>query len=628
VSFLLFSYLFHLEDKMYKLYPLFLRSCIALCALVALSATVFAQGSKIELNAGREFHLGIPHCNKPATEGARGVPLQLWIGSKVATKVFVEAPAIGLAKTVTLEAGKVKTVDIPEGLMNVQSEIARPYGIHVVADDPVTVTLYVSYKVSGEAMVAIPDEYLGKKYYALSLYQDATNTNDYKPGQILVVATKDNTKVTYRPPVATAKVAANQTGSVTLQKGQTFLIESKVQPAYNQDFARTDLTGTYIESTQPIAVFSGHTKGAFPRFSATMLGISAAFMRNMLVDQMWPIEQLGTEYISAPVQYLNRPDNGVDPDAGGDLMVFVSTQDNTSIYVNRPDGSERKLLISGLKKGEVYRILNQRDPAYFTTNYPVLAGQYGKAWRLTIVPPIMKPEDSKAEKPTNPARNGEGMMFALVPRSAWSSSAIFRAPDGMNSFVNITFPTDQTDFIYFDKRTLRTAFGSKIQEIPGSPYSYVASIISSGNHTMEADTAAKDAKFAAYVYGNWDATKDGFAYGYPVGVNYAKPGPGDSIIITPKMLCGNVNAKVEVINPTEFSAGLHSIVLVKEESFNYVLTTTPSPVELGSFSAEFNLTIIDPTQDAKGVVNVIDRTGAVHTRTFEYSPEKIIVNLL
>jgi hypothetical protein len=29
------------------------------------------------------------------------------------------------------------------------------------------------------------------------------------------------------------------------------------------------------------------------------------------------------------------------------------------------------------------------------------------------------------------------------------------------------------------------------------------------------------ANFAGYAYGNWDADKDGFAYGYPIGVNYA-----------------------------------------------------------------------------------------------------------
>lgn len=611
---------------MYKLYPLFIRSLIALCAIGTLSTPASAQSGKIELSEGREFHLGIPHCRKPPGEGARGVPLQLWIGSRVKTKVFVEAPAVGFAKTVTVEAGKVKQVDITEGLMNVQSEIIRPYGIHVKSDEPVTVTLYVSYKVSGEAMVAIPDEYLGKKYYALSLYQDAIHNDNFTPGQILIVATQDNTKINYVPSAHTVKVDANKFGEVTLQKGDTYLIESRIQPTYNQDF-KTDLSGTYIEATKPIAVFSGHTKGSFPRFSATMLGSSAAFMRNMLVDQMWPIEQLGTEYVSAPIQYTNRPRNGVDVDEDGDMDVFVATQDNTNIYVNRPDGGPHKLIKSNMRKGEVYRVLNQKEPAYFTSNYPILAGQYGKAWRLTIVPPILNPDGGgKTEKPTNPARNGEGMMFALVPRSAWASNAIFRAPGGMNSFVNITFPSDKADSIYFDKRTLRAAFGSKVQEIPGSPYSYVAAMIAAGEHVLEADTAAKEAKFAAYVYGNYDATKDGFAYGYPVGVNYALAGPPDSIVIKAKMLCGNVNGTVEVIHETDDYAGLHSIVLVKDQSFNYVLTTTPSPVELGSDKAEFTLTIIDPTKDAKGVINVIDRTGQVHTRTYEYTPERIIVD--
>jgi len=52
---------------------------------------------------------------------------------------------------------------------------------------------------------------------------------------------------------------------------------------------------------KPIAVISGHTKGAFPRYSKQMFGRPANFMRNMLIDMLLPEELLGTEYVSAPI---------------------------------------------------------------------------------------------------------------------------------------------------------------------------------------------------------------------------------------------------------------------------------------------------------------------------------------
>lgn len=605
---------------MRKPYRLFLQTCFALCAMVALSLPSFAQWDKQELGAGRSFHFGIPHCAKPMTEGARGVPLQLWIGSKVKNKVIVEAPAINFVKAVSINANEVKTIDIPEGLMNLNSEQKMPYGITVKAVEPVTVTLYLSYKVSGEATTVIPDEYLGKKYYAMSMWQD--QTDEYKPGQILIVATQDNTNVSYLPPAATAKVKAKQWGKVTLQKGETFLIHSKVQPAYNQQ-KETDLTGTYIEATKPVAVFSGHTKGAFPRFSSTMLGTPANFMRNMMVDQMWPIEQLGTEYVSVPVQYQSRPYNGQDFDGEGDLERFVATQDGTDISETRPDGTLR-LLKKGMNKGDVYDITTQLKAAHYVATKPVLVAKFGKAWRVGVVPPIITP-DGKREQILNPARNGEGMMYVLVPRNSWSSHAIFRSPGGMNNFINVTFPTDQVDNLKFDNRKFRAAFGSKIQVLEGTPYSYVATLIGSeGTHVIEAEEGAEDAKFAAYVYGNYDATKDGFAYGYPVGVNYALNLPPDSILIETTMKCGNVEGKVTIIHATDDFAGLHSIAMDATKSANYLLGTTPDPVEIGSDKAEFTLTVIDPTQDAKATVYITDRTGNRHIREFEYIAEKLV----
>lgn len=610
---------------MKQLYHLIVRSAVLLCILGSFAATALAQ-QKVEITEGREFYFGIPNCKKPTGEGARGVPIQLWVGSKVDNTVTIEAPAIGFAQTHKISAGKVKIINIPEGLMNTDPELKRPYGIHVSSVDPVTVTCYLSYKVSGEAFAVPAVETAGKKYYVASLWQD--QTNEYKPGQILIVATKDNTKVTYTPTVDTDKVKAKKTGSVTLQKGETFLIMSKVQPAYNQD-PMTDLTGTYVEANKPIVVFSGHTKGAFPAFSATMLGIPANFMRNMYFDHMHAVEFLGKEYIVAPVQYTNRPPNTGDVNAVGDLLKFVASEDGTDLYVSRPSGGAPRLLKSGMKRGEVYEVVNSTEAALYTSTKPVLGVQYGKAWRVSVVPPIIQPGGNgknstgkKKEEVANPSRNGEGMMFALTPESQWSSHAIFRSPGGMNNFVNITFRTAHTDSLKFNNKYFRAVFGSKIQEIPGTPYSYVATINAEGEHMIEADSGS-NAKFAAYVYGNYDATKDGFAYGYPVGVNYALNLPPDEIKIEDEQICGNVHGKVEIIHQTPEFAGLFEIRMDKAKSSNYTFSTTPDPIEPGSDKGEYFLTVINPTVDAYGVVYITDRTGQRIVKEYTYTAEKV-----
>lgn len=590
-----------------------LLACISICCYLS-SGTVALAG---ELTAGRNFYIGIPHCKKPINEGARGVPLQLWIASKTSTKVHIEAAAIGFSQNVSIKPGEIKTVSIPEGLMNTQSEIARPYGIHLVSQEPVTVTCYMSYKVTGESFAVIPNEYLGKDYYTLNLWQDATD--EYKPGQILIVGTESNTMVTYTPTVPTDSVAAGKSKSIVLQKGETFLIQSKRQDDYNQN-AKTDLSGTHITSNKPIAVLSGHTKGAFPRFSGTMMGVPANFMRNMLIEQLLPVSLLDTMYVSVPFAYNQRPYNDIDKDGEGDFIRFIATQDNTTLYTNRTDGS-RRIIKQGMKQGEVYDITTQKSPALYTSSKPVLVGQYAKAWRLTVVPPIVAPIGSKTEQPANPSRSGEGMLCTLIPRSAWPSSAIFRSPDGMNNFVGITFLTSQVDSLSFNKRKFKIAFGSNIQEIIGSPYSYVSTIISSGTNSIEADSGAVNVTFAAYVYGNYDATKDGFAYGYPAGVNYALKMQPDSLSISYSGYCTTMGKIRIVHNDAPTYAGFFSVAL-HPSSTNYGLSLS-TPLPSGLDTVGFTLTVIDPAQDAIAMMEITDKTGHVTTKTFSYTPAKV-----
>lgn len=141
------------------------------------------QGGVEEITDGTEYYFGIPHCLIENGEAARGEPIQLFVSSKVNTLVTVEGPGLGFKVSKTVPANKVISVALPESFMNKTSEEIKQLGLHVTAPDPISLTVFLSYRWSGEAYRVIPVDWLGRKYYTLNLYQD--KTDNLKPSQIL-----------------------------------------------------------------------------------------------------------------------------------------------------------------------------------------------------------------------------------------------------------------------------------------------------------------------------------------------------------------------------------------------------------------------------------------------------------
>ncbi len=475
-----------------------------------------------EVTNGKKYWLALPYAKMLQYEEIRGnYPIELWLSSKVNTKATLRF-ANNTEKGYEIKANQVTQVAITDEFMCRESEVITNNGIYISALDPISVVVYYSYKWTGETFRVIPLEGLGINYVTLNLYQD--KTDELKPAQILIVATEDSTEIKYTPTKPTAKVNAGVTKQITLMKGQTFLILGRNDNSLVQNWD-SDITGTSISSNKPIAVFSGHTKGAFPEyFTGYKLGYQqqyANFARNMLIEQMLPVEMLGKEYISVPIKYLNRQRglSGVENDYG-DLIRFVACKDSTFIYKMKKDGSGLLQISKVLNKGEYFDILNQEEAAYYKSNNPVIVGQYGKAWwnergMLGITEII----DSKSnDEPQNPHLSGQGMLITLIPIPRWCSYENFYSPTNIDNFIYLTFRNEEKENIYFDGKKITTLWKNSIKQIAGTPYSYITEVIGSGNHRIE---GKENTKWAAYAYGNWDRTKDGYAYGYPISFNIA-----------------------------------------------------------------------------------------------------------
>ncbi len=581
-----------------------------------------------EITEGREFWFGVPLCwLDPNGEGLRGDgPICIWLSSKVNTRGYIEDLESGSRRSFLIQANKITQVVFGDVLMHKVADVeqVKNKGIYIKAEDPISVAVYISYAWTGEAFRVIPINWLGKKYVTTNLYLDKVGTNHLRPGQIVIVATEDNTIIQYKPTAPTFNLEAGQISEkIRLNKGQTYFILGRLDESVGLQDNRSDLTGTYIEATKPIAVISGHTKGAFPRYQFTFLGRNGSFMRNMMIEMIWPIEMLGTKYVSCPVKYNDRP-RGKIADDRGDMIRFVAAYDNTIIYQMRKDGSGLKQISLPLKRGQFHEITNQEDPAYYESNKPVLVAQYGKTWWISPVSPKVGDYD----EPQNPSRNGQGMMLILTPLNQWTSYATFRSPMNIDNFVAVTFRAKDLPYLYFDGKKFTQVFGNSINYIEGTEFAYVTEQVGAGDHYIKGDTlpgGKEKATFAGYVYGNWDRSKDGFAYGYPLGINYNVECT-DSLVVNDKIECGDITGEGIALPPNADCAGINDVFSEKDKTENYTDVELNPDFRSGDKKATFTARIIDKKKPGKITIVVQTRSGLTIRKNYEYQPELIEAN--
>ncbi|NBO69645.1 MAG: T9SS C-terminal target domain-containing protein [Bacteroidetes bacterium] len=591
--------------SMWRILSLFL----VISASISLNAQVTDYNEKRgsgDVSDGTDYYIGLPACQKYPADILTGGQnaYELWISSKVNTVVTLKAEGVGYETTIALSANTVKIVNLPSELVNDQSEVARPHGVRLFASDPFSVTVANNWRSSGAVYKALPVELWGKSYRTLNNFQDRDDA--MHPGQILIMAAYDDTKVTIKARARTEKGV----GTVVLNKGEVFLVLAEIDSLYHHN-SKGDLSGSLVESNKPIGVVSGHTKGAFPRFEETFHGIRTDMLRNAYVEMLMPTTASGTEFMSAPRKLTpNRKFTG--PQEEGELIRFVATEDGTIVSQMRQDGTGLKQLNVPMKAGEYFDILSLVDPGYYKSNKPIIVGQYMKAWLQHFY------EADKGESPLGHVFAGNGELTTLTPLHAWPSSAVFYSPPENNNYVYVTFRTEDVGKLQIDGKLFQTFFGSSIKEYKGTPYSFANKEVGIGSHIIEG------AQFAAYSYGHWDDPSGGFknyAYAYPVAVNASMPCE-DSVLISGDPKCGIINGMAGVLPAESECAALLNIRLDLQKSSNMKLTL-PDDNVLGLKESTFLLSVIDMSKPATGIIRATTRSGKFVERTYTYTPEEL-----
>ncbi|XP_067663947.1 IgGFc-binding protein-like [Haliotis asinina] len=348
----------------------------------------------------------------------------------------------------SLESGLALNIELPSSI-RYSSDMEEVQQKTVTIDSTSDVSVYVmdynSY--SSEGYLAIPTSYLSTAYIAVSY----TETSKYKP-TLLVSATQEETTVTIKFKIQNDGTCGSEnhldggTATFTLSANQTLGI-----------VCTHDLTGTYVESTKPITLLSGHPCANVPD------GIDGV---DMLVEMIAPVKALGSSFV---IHNLEGRDSGA-------IYRTVASMNGTEVTTSSGK-------VFSLDFGDYFDIdTAPNGEMCLTSNHPILVVMYGKSKKADTV-----------------VGDGDGFMAQVPSTDRFLSSY-------MADFSSLT------GFKTYYARTVSTAGGNPTdyRSIPGCAFGV--------NFTVAKDSpiqvSMNGARFGAVVYGFMSAG----GYEFPVGM--------------------------------------------------------------------------------------------------------------
>lgn len=376
-------------------------------------------------NTGKAFHIAF--MENLDTSGS----LIFYISSEEETDVNITFSDDNSSAVEHIAANESQEVIIDMRMMQSGTAIENKM-IEVTSDENIVVVGLNQRSASTDAFLALPDQILSNEYRVATY--DAISS---LPEQFSIIAVEDNTTVNYQ-------LMDNSTGSVTLNKGQTYQYQSST----------TSLTGTHLTSDKNFAVHSGNVCTNVPSSSSAC---------DHLVEQMLPVNTWEKEFITVPLKTRLR----------GDTFRMIASADNTSLEVNGT-------VVATLDAGEFHEMILEGSN-YITANNPILVLQYsnGSSYDGVTSDPFM----------------------AIVPAvNQYDTRHVIQTPVGFTNYVNIVVLTANTGDILLDDVEI---LSSEFTASPGNPsYSAAQIQIDEGTHILSSSVPFG---LLGYGFANYDS---------------------------------------------------------------------------------------------------------------------------
>ena len=387
--------------------------------LIACLALLFGFHTYAQDSQGDDFWVMFPGNLGTAT-------LPLYITSGVNTSGTVSIPGLSFTTNFNVTAGVITTVNLPTTASVTSSDVVQSKGIHIVANDDITVYGFSVVPYTTDAFLAFPTDAIGKDYTIMA-YKNVNIVNATQFG--IVAAESGTTTVTITPSVTTGSRTAGVPYNISLTQGQTYMLR-------NTGSSPNDLTSTTISADKKVAVFGGHQCSNIPSGSV--------YYCDYLVEQLPPNSAWGTEFATVPL--FGR---------SGDTFRIMAQQAGTTVSIN---GSS----VATLGAGQFYEsVLTGYNK--ITANNPILVGQYSNSGTY------------------DNAVNADPFFLLVPPTDQFLTDYRVNCgtPNIAVNYINIIAKTTQTSTVTVD--------GSGVGPwtvIPGTSFSGIRVPVSAGQHSV------------------------------------------------------------------------------------------------------------------------------------------------
>jgi uncharacterized protein (TIGR02145 family) len=429
----------------------FLVICLSVNSLISQNIT----------NVGTDFWIAFPPNN------AGGGNVQLFISSNFTTSGNVVSAYPGVNQTFNVTPGVVTQFGLPAGVQLVGGTESK--GIMITSADPIAVYGLIYQTATTDAFMALPVPGLGLDYTVM------TYKVTVSPSCFSIVATQDGTSLTI------FNHQTNATSNVTLDLGQTYHVKASL--------AGEDLTGSRIQSNNPVAVFGSNNLVNVPE------GCTFA---DYIVEQMFPVNSWGQNFVTVPL---------AGRDNSGDVFRILAASDGTTVTINGT-------MATTLNTGDFYET-NLTGYNVISTSNPALLAQFAKG------------------KTCTGNITGDPFMMLIFPQEQFLTNyTIVNLANFDSHWVNVVAPGNAIGAIYQDGIIIPPAAFIQI----GTTNFYGAQrSVTVGSHTFNSTFP-----FGVFVYG-WTNVN---SYGYPGGGSLSPVATVDSISISPDTLYGQLNVTI------------------------------------------------------------------------------------
>jgi uncharacterized protein (TIGR02145 family) len=332
-------------------------------------------------NVGTDFWVAFP------ANFVTNPTIKFFISSNFSTSGTVSSAVPGVDQNFTVVPGIVTEVILPYEVALVAG--IEDKGIHVVANDPISLYGLNRKTASTDAYLALPVNALGLDYTIVSY----TTTYAGKGSSFCAVAAQNGTTLTVY------NHQTNSTSTINLNQGQTYYVKAPV--------IGEDITGSRIQSNVPVAVFGSVEATYVPA------GCSAL---DHIVEQMFPYYSWGKNFITVPL---------AGRDASGDIFRIVAAEDGTNISINGT-------LTTTINTGDFYET-NLTGFNSITTSKATILAQFAKSFTCSG------------------NITGDPFMMLIPPREQFLTNYTVTTLTGFSShWVNIVAPDYALNAIYQD----------------------------------------------------------------------------------------------------------------------------------------------------------------------------------